>query len=522
MATTKRLVYVAVWLSLVLVADAQFPRACTDAVSFAKRECCPIPAGFTEPCGGAGRGRCVNFTDRTPTDQKGWPDTYNTDDRRRWPSVFFTRFCRCEGNFGWADCGFCKFGFYGSNCTETKVLMRKNVLDLTTEEKARFVAYVNNTKYAQIQYLVASQSYVNSSVVPQFRNVSAYDYFVYLQHFVDHLPAQGASHTSEVDFAHHSSGFATFNRAIVLGFERAVQFVNGDFDFALPYYDWTKTPRCNSSNVCSNDLVGATNNASGLLDDMSVFSRWETVCYRNATTEDKPCDVTVKSGPIVRKADGDLPTEEDVNFALRFTTFDQSSYDTASNCSFRNLLEGFVNTTTGIYDPNGNYLNARVHQSLGGTGGTMTQQSYAANDPIFFLHSCFLDLIFEKWMRRHNVSVDDALPESGAAPGHNRYENIVPFFPPFPHADAYKRSTELGYDYADIDSIGMSAGSNIGPTECPVTAAPPPTTKPTTVPEPGGITGGVIAGFCVAAALGIAALGLLAFCALSNKSKPAP
>ncbi|XP_019628892.1 PREDICTED: tyrosinase-like [Branchiostoma belcheri] len=518
MATTKRLVFVAVWLSLVLVADAQFPRACTDAVSFAKRECCPIPAGFTEPCGGAGRGRCVNFTDQTPTDQKGWPDTYDTDDRRRWPSVFFTRFCRCEGNFGWADCGFCKFGFYGSNCTETKLLTRKNVLNLTAEEKNKFVAYVNNTKYAQIQYVVASQSYVNSSVIPQFRNVSAYDYFVYLQHFVDHLPAAGSSHTSEVDFAHHSSGFATFNRAIVLGFERAVQFVNGDFDFALPYYDWTKTPRCNSSNVCSNDLLGATKDASGLLDDVSVFSRWETVCYRNATTEDKPCDVTVKSGPIVRKADGDLPTEEDVNFALRFTTFDQSCYDTASDCSFRNLLEGFVNTTTGIYDPNGNYLNARVHQSLGGTGGTMTQQSYAANDPIFFLHSCFLDLIFEKWMRKHNVAVEDALPESGAAPGHNRYENIVPFFPPFPHADAYKRSTELGYDYADIDSIGTS-GRNIGPTDCPVT---PPTTKPTTVPEPGGITGGVIAGFCVAAALGIAALGLVAFCALSNKSKPAP
>ncbi|CAH1269977.1 TYR [Branchiostoma lanceolatum] len=465
MATVKRLVLVAVCFSLLLIADAQFPRACTDAVSFGRRECCPIPAGFTEPCGGAGRGQCGNFTDPTPTNQTGWPSAYNTDDRRRWPSVFFTRFCSCEGNYAWADCSRCKLGFYGPNCTETKVLTRKNVLNLTAEEKAKFVAYVNNTKYAQIDYVVASESYVNTSVVPQFRNVSAYDYFAYLQYY--------ASSYSGLDFSHRSAGFATWNRAMLLLFERAVQEVNEDDNFALPYYDWTESPSCNSSNACSNDLVGAIN-ARGALDDISVFSRWETVCVRPNTTEAEPCDVNVKTGPIIRKAGGSLPTEEEVNFALRFTTFDKAGYNTTSDCSFRNLLEGQVNTGTGIYDPT-------------------------------------------------NVSVEDALPASGAAPGHNREENIVPFFPPFPHASPYKRSTELGYDYADINNNGMS-GSNIGPDDCPV----PPTTPPATTTmravttAPGrGVTPGLIVGFCVAAALGIAALGLLAYCAVSNRNKPA-
>ncbi|XP_066290411.1 tyrosinase-like [Branchiostoma lanceolatum] len=514
MATVKRLVLVAVCFSLLLIADAQFPRACTDAVSFGRRECCPIPAGFTEPCGGAGRGQCGNFTDPTPTNQTGWPSTYNTDDRRRWPSVFFTRFCSCEGNYAWADCSRCKLGFYGPNCTETKVLTRKNVLNLTAEEKAKFVAYVNNTKYAQIDYVVASESYVNTSVVPQFRNVSAYDYFAYLQYY--------ASSYSGLDFSHRSAGFATWNRAMLLLFERAVQEVNEDDNFALPYYDWTESPSCNSSNACSNDLVGAFN-ARGALDDISVFSRWETVCVRPNTTEAEPCDVNVKTGPIIRKAGGSLPTEEEVNFALRFTTFDKAGYNTTSDCSFRNLLEGQVNTGTGIYDPTKNYLNEQVHQSLGGIGGTMSQRSHAANDPIFYLHRCFIDHIFEKWIRRHNVSVEDALPASGAAPGHNREENIVPFFPPFPHASPYKRSTELGYDYADINNNGMS-GSNIGPDDCPV----PPTTPPATptmravTTAPGrGVTPGLIVGFCVAAALGIAALGLLAYCAVSNRNKPA-
>ncbi|XP_035679172.1 tyrosinase-like [Branchiostoma floridae] len=520
MATVKRLVLVAVlWMALLQVTDAQFPRACTDAASFRRRECCPVPTGFTEPCGGTGRGQCANFTDPTPTNQTEWPPVYNLDDRRRWPSVFFTRFCSCEGNFAGADCGMCKRGFRGSNCTETKILIRKNVLNLTAEEKAKFIAYINNTKYAQIQYVAASESYANASIVPQFRNVSAYDFFVYLQYY-----AGVHSFPSGLDFSQGSAGFATWNRAFLVAFELAVQVVNADYDFALPYYDWTESSSCNSSNVCSNDLVGA-NNASGMLDDMSVFSRWNTVCAPSNTTGAKPCDVNVDTGPIIRKADGSLPAKKEVNFAQRLTTFDKAGYNKTSDCSFRNLLEGFVNTGTGIHDPGRRYLNEQVHQSLGGTGGTMSQLWQASNDPIFYLHRCFMDRIFEKWMRRHNVSVDAALPESGAAPGHNRHENIVPLFPPISHAAVYKRSTALGYDYADISSNGMS-GSNIGPDDCPVlpTTTPMMTTTPVTAagPEPAHITAGLIVGFCVAAALGIAALGMLAYCIKSYTSKPAP
>ena len=37
------------------------PRACVSNVTSVSKECCPIPAGFKEPCGGYGRGYCRKF-----------------------------------------------------------------------------------------------------------------------------------------------------------------------------------------------------------------------------------------------------------------------------------------------------------------------------------------------------------------------------------------------------------------------------------------------------------------------------
>ena len=66
-----------------------------------------------------------------------------------------------------------------------------------------------------------------------------------------------------------------------------------------------------------------------------------------------------------KKVHEDFPTKEEVNFALRFEQFDLAPYHRNSSCSFRNLLEGFVNNSTGYPTPNVHTLHNQVHYAVG-------------------------------------------------------------------------------------------------------------------------------------------------------------
>ena len=47
-----------------------------------------------------------------------------------------------------------------------------------------------------------------------------------------------------------------------------------------------------------------------------------------------------------------FPTKEEVNFALRFETFDQPPYGKESSCNSKNILQGYASTKTGYRLPN--------------------------------------------------------------------------------------------------------------------------------------------------------------------------
>ena len=93
-----------------------------------------------------------------------------------------------------------------------------------------------------------------------------------------------------------------------------------------------------------------------------------------------------------------FPTLEDVNFALKFETFDLPPHSAETSCSFRNILEGFASSKTGYRLPNVHILHNEVHISMGGDMGDVPS---AANDAIFYLHHSFIDLIFEKWLKTY-------------------------------------------------------------------------------------------------------------------------
>ena len=145
-----------------------------------------------------------------------------------------------------------------------------------------------------------------------------------------------------------------------------------------------------------------------------------------------------------------FPTKEEVNFALRFETFDLPPYGKESSCNFRNILEGYVSTKTGYRLPNVHTLHNQVHIVLGGVMGDVPS---ASNDPIFPLHHSFVDRIYEKWLRKFNK--DASVLSSYDAPiGHNKDDVIVPLYPVYTHQQMFKKSFEFGYDYDDVDENG--------------------------------------------------------------------
>lgn len=56
-----------------------------------------------------------------------------------------------------------------------------------------------------------------------------------------------------------------------------------------------------------------------------------------------------------------FPTNDDVNFALRFASYDLPPYGKHSSCNFRNILEGYASTKTGYNLPNVHTLHNQVH-----------------------------------------------------------------------------------------------------------------------------------------------------------------
>ena len=145
-----------------------------------------------------------------------------------------------------------------------------------------------------------------------------------------------------------------------------------------------------------------------------------------------------------------FPTKTDVNFALRFETFDLQPYSKSSSCSFRNILEGYASAETGRRHSDVHGMHNQVHIVVGGEMGDVPS---ASNDPIFPLHHAFVDRIYEKWLRKFNKDAN-VLSTYDAPIGHNRDDVIVPLFPVYTHQQMFKKSFEFGYDYQDVDEKG--------------------------------------------------------------------
>ena len=294
-----------------------------------------------------------------------------------------------------------------------------------------------------------------------FFSIKNYDLFAWIHYYAARDTIHPDGHTdADIDFAHDGQGFPTWHRLYMLAWERSIQELNNDEDFTVPYWDWTEN-KGTDCDFCTKDLLGVRG-ADGSVTG-KYLNDWYIICTNNQTNNlVQMCDptntkrglerVTNKEREEKEKKGYDMtfPTKDDVNFALRFETFDFPPYSKETSCNFKNILEGYVNIKTGYRMPNAHVMHNQVHIAVGGTFGDVPS---ASNDPIFPLHHSFVDRIYEKWLRKYNK--DASVLSSHDAPiGHNRGDVIVPLFPVYTHEQMFKKSFEFGYDYEDVDENG--------------------------------------------------------------------
>jgi tyrosinase len=240
--------------------------------------------------------------------------------------------------------------------------IRKNANTLTAGERSEFVGAVSALKAAGI-----------------------YDQFV-------------LRHANAVMTAiHRCPAFLPWHRRFIWDFERELQRVSGNSELGLPYWNWPEGGA--NASMWNVDLLGDNGAAINQVVTDGPF-REATWTIVNSSG--------VSAGPLTRAFGRlswarELPTLAEIEQVLQFTPYDRFPWNTNSDPSFRNQLEGF----------RGPSLHNRGHGWVGGSMLPMT----SPNDPVFFMHHCMVDKLWYEWQLR--FPNQGYLPISGGPFGQN-------------------------------------------------------------------------------------------------------
>ncbi|MET9803375.1 tyrosinase family protein [Streptomyces sp. NPDC006368] len=261
------------------------------------------------------------------------------------------------------------------------VYTRKNQRDLSAAERKRFVAAVLALKRA-----------------------GRYDDFV--RTHIEHYRSDG---DRRLRVAHMAPSFLPWHRQYLLEFERALREV--DPGVTVPYWDWTRdnTP---AASLWSEDFMGG----NGRRGDLQVMTGPFAYVNGHWTIEVGVTDhrfLTRDFGNPARPIE--LPTKGELARAMDETVYDSAPWNSTSRTGFRNALEGWTSERG-----NGRWRNHnRVHRWVGGLmlgGGSV-------NDPVFWLHHAFVDLLWSRWQSRNPRA--GYLPATPPRRGSDQHRRIV-------------------------------------------------------------------------------------------------
>ncbi|MFI9547069.1 tyrosinase family protein [Streptomyces sp. NPDC052016] len=261
------------------------------------------------------------------------------------------------------------------------VYTRKNVSTLTEGERRRFVMAMLEVKRR-----------------------GEYDEFV--RTHIDYYVSDGEG---RLRTAHMAPSFLPWHRRFLLDLENALRRV--DSLVTLPYWDWTKD-RTTTSAPWTEDLLGGNGRRSDRQVTTGPFAyatgNW-TLREGVTDTEFLTRDLGRSRGPI------DLPTRDDLEWAMKDPVYDVSPWNSTSARGFRNRLEGWGSGQGSAAWRNHN----RVHRWVGGAmvGGA------SVNDPVFWLHHAFIDMLWSRWQHRHRDH--HYLPAEPPDPGTSQHGRVV-------------------------------------------------------------------------------------------------
>ncbi|GHB21545.1 MULTISPECIES: tyrosinase family protein [Streptomyces] len=194
--------------------------------------------------------------------------------------------------------------------------------------------------------------------------------------------------------AHMSPSFFPWHRRYLLEFEEALQAV--DPTVSIPYWDWTRdnTP---AASLWAEDFLGG-NGRSG---DRQVMTGPFAYRQGNWRVSGGATDGRFLTRNFGRpSAPVDLPTAADVDRAMGDPVYDAAPWNSLSTTGFRNRIEGWgISGTRRV--ANHNQVHLWIGGSMAGAG--------SPDDPVFWLHHAYMDLLWARWQSAH--------PRSGYQPG---------------------------------------------------------------------------------------------------------
>lgn len=288
---------------------------------------------------------------------------------------------------------------------------RKNVADLGVQEKQDFVEAVlalkRNGRYNQ---------YVAWHVRAMRRAT----------------PAPGESpDPNRRNAAHRGPAFLPWHREFLRRFERDLQTeVPG---VTLPYWDWTADAELadpETAPVWTEDMMGGNGDPADegyvktgpFAHDPDDPNAWKVADVNGNPLEEglrRELGVRVSTLPTPEDAFGD-PTDTDDDGALGVVPYDGAPWDSSSDPSYRNANEGWANVGDELRPD----MHNRVHVWVGGSMLPGT----SPNDPVFFLHHCFVDKLWADWQALHpDEEYLPASTDAGAPEGHRADDLMYPW-----------------------------------------------------------------------------------------------
>ena len=243
---------------------------------------------------------------------------------------------------------------------------RRNQNTLTPQQKTAFVDAV-----------LALKNDVDSVLHPGRQK--RYDDFVEV-----HKNAMVSGPAMIMPMPHGGPLFYPWHRVLLREFELAIQAAANDPSIALPYWDWGDI---SSDNPFTADFLGGDGDRAQNGRVTTGPFAYSAGKFPIRVWDDQTGD------PGLRREFGEDPTSWLPTPAKTTSGLGKTPYWGGSSC-WERVSEGV------LHNP--------VHRWV---GGNMDDAS-SPNDPVFFLHHCYLDLLWERW-KIHHPTLPPYMPTTG-------------------------------------------------------------------------------------------------------------